>query len=575
MSGTSSEHGSSEKSVLTGRGERSPPKIVGGDDAAPGHTSKRHLGTSELAATMRSGHAMRQAMSHSPSRQPMCEEAACRRSLTARGQRSSAGNESVLTGYGERYLSPRQECSIKGDMEVFGDFVKNPSGVPRRKVADLSLPMQNGQGVRQALSHSPPRCYSARVEVQPRRSLTARGERLSENSVLTGHGERSSAPRPLCKLRGEGAACAERSKSSSGIPWRQLPVYNCSGYMTQTNGCALRVMSPCSSATLGNLAQKFTSGAAARELIAPLAHVPDTPVVTARSEIATTRSEGLCSQGSSNREMPANSWLTAGRERRMPRAAALALSAAARASDAAMEMERARCLAKFQRLCVPTPRSAPATTTSLRGRHGEDRREVHFSYRQQRQAVKCDAGQCPFARSDSVPPRHRSPPARRTRHSLPSQVFALSHGTDATAERLVPADTKSEASRTWQLRKDLAKIGAPVRCIRPTPRAARHSSPPPTALLERKAEPDVVQQAVLEEAPAEQAITPGRYPRLLTSIYEKNAEVGGAAVKECALPGSPGDLQDPTSPPSSARLIIRSPCRKAAVLGRKALAQAA
>eukprot|EP00931_Biecheleriopsis_adriatica_P089707 TRINITY_DN63797_c0_g1_i1.p1 TRINITY_DN63797_c0_g1~~TRINITY_DN63797_c0_g1_i1.p1 ORF type:complete len:535 (-),score=50.42 TRINITY_DN63797_c0_g1_i1:110-1714(-) len=84
-------------------------------------------------------------------------------------------------------------------------------------------------------------------------------------TVLTGKGERTACKSPQSRLRGDGKAIGQAGKSSGGIPFNRIPVYNSQGVMLQS----ISERSPRMSRGLseGEFSYKLTSGNGARSLL--------------------------------------------------------------------------------------------------------------------------------------------------------------------------------------------------------------------------------------------------------------------------------------------------------------------
>ncbi|CAE7521677.1 unnamed protein product [Symbiodinium pilosum] len=261
------------------------------------------------------------------------------------GARRSCG--SPLLGVGELSLSPRR-LRRAGDVDGRNDCELAPAddvGMPRRRLSEWSAKMQSSSGVREALSHSPaPRFLRERQGV--RRSLTA--TRIPEG-VLSGCGERQAPPRRLLQVRGDSKEFAERGRSSSGIPWRVLPLYDCHGILLQTGSLlepqqALRAPTVFSEALRSSEVVKdllFGDTSLGHAASSPRQRTPRTSWWSPQSPQSQQRWQGSASRRNADchREL-----------------------APVRASDHAMEAERSRCLAKLDRLCAQTPRVGRAGT---------------------------------------------------------------------------------------------------------------------------------------------------------------------------------------------------------------------
>eukprot|EP00913_Durusdinium_trenchii_P014926 g14000.t1 len=300
------------------------------------------------------------------------------------GMGMGIGTERGEAGYGER--SP--PCSARGEPIEAGDL-------PRRRLSDLATAMQSGSGVREALSPPAPvrRLFSRGAPT--RRSRTA--DPVLFDTVLSGYGERSVAPRRQLQVHDEGVQIRDQGRASGGIPWRRLPIYDHNGSLVKTGvaGSSFETENPLRSVTPYSLISPEKPSDRSSAL------TPATPSPAARES---TPSAGGRLTG---------------------RAMQVALVRAQRCNDQQLETERSRCLAKFERLCTPTRRP---------------RRRVAAQHTQ------------PFATDDTTPP---AAPARRVvpPQALPSALF-LSDG----PEPLRFSERHLAARRTWQLEMEMAKI---------------------------------------------------------------------------------------------------------------------
>lgn len=260
------------------------------------------------------GHSVREVLSLSPP-------------PAARSDARHAASLSPVLGFGERPLSPRLR---RGGTESNSQLAADDAGMPRRRLSEFSARMQSGSAVLEALSHSPARKFlrGCRGERRFKHSLAPASAR---ESVLSGYGERQESARRLLQVRGESKDFGDRGRSSSGIPWRQLPLYDCHGLLLQTGSSikpdlALRAPSVFS--------ERLHSSDAVKDLLSG------------------EHCRGRMSLQNWQREES--------RQSLHRRDIAPALTAASRASGHAMETERSRCLAKFDRLCAQTPRAGRA-----------------------------------------------------------------------------------------------------------------------------------------------------------------------------------------------------------------------
>ncbi|CAK9039998.1 Caskin-1 (CASK-interacting protein 1) [Durusdinium trenchii] len=358
------------------------------------------------AEQLRGSESVRRALSESPA--PL----SCRESALESARRRS---KTPLAGYGER--SP--PCSARGEPIEAGDL-------PRRRLSDLATAMQSGSGVREALSPPAPvrRLFSRGAPT--RRSRTA--DPVLFDTVLSGYGERSVAPRRQLQVHDEGVQIRDQGRASGGIPWRRLPIYDHNGSLVKTGvaGSSFETENPLRSVTPYSV--RLRSGDHIKELISPekpsdrsSALTPATPSPAARES---TPSAGGRLTG---------------------RAMQVALVRAQRCNDQQLETERSRCLAKFERLCTPTRSAAPDEAA-----WGRDKREAHETFRPRRRVAAQHTQ--PFATDDTTPP---AAPARRVvpPQALPSALF-LSDG----PEPLRFSERHLAARRTWQLEMEMAKI---------------------------------------------------------------------------------------------------------------------
>jgi len=104
----------------------------------------------------------------------------------------------------------------------------------------------------------------------PRRCLSARSLRSSDESVLSGCGERMRGVTQMQspRLRGEAArAIADRAKSSSGIPWRGIPRYNSLGTMCVSGQPQVP---QCGGRAMAVFSESLTHGGVMKELLSPI-----------------------------------------------------------------------------------------------------------------------------------------------------------------------------------------------------------------------------------------------------------------------------------------------------------------
>lgn len=407
----------------------------------------------ELSECMRKGDSARESLSHSPVHSQQQKPAALsRRSLTACHERTEV--ETVLAGHGEQQ-----------HYAAFGSV----TGLPRRKATEFSEFMQKGDGVRESLSHSPVRSQQQKPAAPLRRSLTARRPRTERETVLTGRGERCSTPRRLRHLSGESMAFAKRNRASVGVPWRQLPIYNTKGHIIQTSGSLQPVFSPSPGKARGAYAHWQTSGGAAKDLLALSERKQGDLLQTTSSAARLSTSPGcfpvhalgslpeLCTD-TMKAVKPEHCLMmkTARRVGHISRSAAVALSAAARASNVAAEAERSRFLAKFERLCQQTPKTGSfPLANSTPGNCGADTLGTRVSQKPSERCASYVADSCPFAQSESLPAQLERPLCRQILHLMPSNVLGQTE--DGSRGGLFAAETVAEASRTWQFKQDLAK----------------------------------------------------------------------------------------------------------------------
>eukprot|EP00441_Pelagodinium_beii_P035768 CAMPEP_0197652068 /NCGR_PEP_ID=MMETSP1338-20131121/34224_1 /TAXON_ID=43686 ORGANISM="Pelagodinium beii, Strain RCC1491" /NCGR_SAMPLE_ID=MMETSP1338 /ASSEMBLY_ACC=CAM_ASM_000754 /LENGTH=513 /DNA_ID=CAMNT_0043226865 /DNA_START=44 /DNA_END=1585 /DNA_ORIENTATION=+ len=443
------------RSVLTGFGERSLspqllPKKRDMDhfrDFVENPVGTPHCRMSQFSADMSRSSGVQQALSPSP--QPL----SARRCLTARADREvraaqgefspGTANGSVLTGFGERSLSPPL-LSKNRDVDVSGGFVGNAAGIPRRRISQFSADMHKSSGVQQALSPSPQRCILSARQPVPRRSLMTRGDVTRLESVLSGRGERTVPLRSPFRVRGDGKDYMIRDKASAGVALRDLPHYSMQGKLVSTGGAAVLQRT---GRGPGVFSARHWQGKAAKSLLAPS---PTQPAVSPRA----------CAE--------------------------LALATVGRANASALQTEKGCTMAKFR---LQTPRVAEDIS--------EDQQlDAHYVYRQQQRK---HAG-CSLRRSNSEPPVSR----RDLRMAqYPSEQNPVKCLTAATA---VP-----KASRTWQLFQELSKIRSGVSF--PTRR-------PQTSQSNAKAEMPTVKEKTADLS----------YPSLLTSARQNQKLASTAEV---------------------------------------------
>lgn len=504
----------------------------------------------EFSARMQKGESVRESLSHSPvcyqRRKPA---ASLQRTQTARHELTGGG--SVLTGHGELCPTPRP-------IDVHNDVPsESVHGLPRRKVTEFSACMQKSDGVRESFSHSPVRCKQRKPAASLKRSQTARHELTGAETVLTGHGERCSTPRRLRRLDGEGMAVLKRNRASFGF-WRQLPIYNTRGHI-ETTDCSQLLFSSSPGKAGRTRAHWQTSGAAAKDLLALSPRMPGNMQQTAPLTARLSASP-RCSIPNASGPLPDSSSdmvkavkpehaVTINAARRVghiSRSAAVALSAAARASNVAAEAARLRCLAKFERLCQQTPRTGNSSLASPSCNENMESTQVSqkLSGRGRRRASyvadNCLA-QC-LAQSDSPPGQSEHPRCRQIPHLMPSNV--LGQNEDVSAGRLVPAEPVARASRTWQFKQDLAKRGD----------MSAHALTPDKTDKRQVVANSASYLSVLPRQVKKADASGSKYPCLLASRREPDPEMGtvvkssfndtknAAKTESTATPQSTGDL---------------------------------
>lgn len=495
----------------------------------------------EFSVCMQKSDSVRESLSHSPVRfQQRKPTASLRRSLTAR--HDLPGAETVLPSHGEHCPTPRHPVDMQHD---------GMPGLPRRKVTEFSVRMQKSDGVRESLSHSPV-CYKRRRPTASlKRCQSAHHELTRTETVLTGHGERCSTPRRLRRLDEDGMATSKRNRASVGVPWRQLPIYNTKGHI-QTTYCSQPVFSSSPGKARNSNAHWQTSGTAAKDSLALSPRKPGNMQQIA-SSAAWLSASPRCSMPNASGPLPDSSSDTmkaanpeqaftinaARRVGHISRSAAVALSAAARASNVAAEAARFRCLAKFDRLCQQTPRTgnlSSANPTCSENVEGTQVLQKHSG----RRHPSYVADSC-LAQSDSLPAQSEHPRCRRISHLMPSNV--LGQNEDGSAARLVPAETVAAASRTWQFKQDLAK-----RCD-----ISAHAI---TSDKRQMAVKSTSHSSVLPRQVKKADASGLKYPCLLASLREPEPEMGTVAKNSCndaknqaktestATPKSIGDLHE-------------------------------
>ncbi|CAE7199048.1 unnamed protein product [Symbiodinium necroappetens] len=402
--------------------------VLGDLNENPSGLPRRRV--SQFSAEM-CGHSVREVLSLSPP-------------PAARSDARHAASLSPVLGFGERSLSPRLR---RGGTESDSQLAADDAGMPRRRLSEFSARMQSGSAVREALSHSPARKFlrGCRGERRFKHSLAPASAR---ESVLSGYGERQESARRLLQVRGESKDFADRGRSSSGIPWRQLPLYDCHGLLLQTGSSikpdlALRAPSVFS--------ERLHSSDAVKDLLSG------------------EHCRGRMSLQNWQREES--------RQSLHRRDIAPALTAASRASGHAMETERSRCLAKFDRLCAQTPRAGRAGPRPDAVATAEDVRHLHGKNRSgQEQPSQC-------IQAPSASPR-----------SMPSPAVP------ADPEPLRCTQPQSRSRRTYAFEADMAKISlaagrlatAACSASTATPRGARFLGFIPRQREKVRREPEVL-----------------------------------------------------------------------------------
>eukprot|EP00930_Biecheleria_cincta_P054354 TRINITY_DN403_c0_g1_i2.p1 TRINITY_DN403_c0_g1~~TRINITY_DN403_c0_g1_i2.p1 ORF type:complete len:604 (-),score=68.60 TRINITY_DN403_c0_g1_i2:379-2190(-) len=476
----------------------------------------------EFSVHMQKGDRVRESLSHSPVRSEEQQKPATslRCSLTARHERTGVGT--VLVGDREQ-----RDCVALGSV----------AGLPRRKVTEFSECMQKGDSVRESLSHSPVRAQQWKPAASLRRSLTACHLRTEVETVLTGHGERCSTPRRCLQLSRDGMTFAKRNRASGGIPWRQLPIYTSKGHITQTTDCSQLVFSPSSGKARGANAHWQTSGAAAKDLLMLSERTQGYSLQTTSSAAGLSISPGRVLADALG-SLPVSStdtietfkpehcltMNTARRVGHISRSAAVALSAAARASNVAAEAERSRCLAKFDRLCHQTPRTGSfPLANSTSGNCCGDRPGTQVSQKPFEKGASYVADSCPFAQSDSLPAQLERPLCRQIAHFMPSNVLGQTE--DVPKGRLVAAETVAEASRTWQFKQDLAK-----RCDISAHALASDKQQIAATVVKSASYSSALARRIASRVKKSDALCL-QYPCLLSSAREPDPEMGAVARK--------------------------------------------
>eukprot|EP00435_Cladocopium_sp_Y103_P045553 s1765_g13.t1 len=471
MAETSSSPGIWERFLTASRpkGDLASLDFSGNPTGLPRRRAPEHV---DLEILRGSGN-VRRALSESPaplSTRESAMESARRRSKTP------------LSGYGER--SP--PCSARGNESE----VIEAGDLPRRRLSELAIAMQSGQGVRDALS---PPVRRLRRGSPPRRSRTAEATVGMAPSVLCGYGERSVPPKRQLTVRDEGVEIRDKGRASSGIPWRCVPMYDDKGLLVHTGitGGTFETEVPLRSVT--PYSQRLWSGDGVKDLMTPERprHSTD-PADNTRDKAGDGESQAVVDTAKSSVRGTAQS---AGRP---SRAVAMAISKAARASDQQLESERSRCLAKFDRLCTPS-RSHPSQVRPAEEAWGRDTREIHDTFRPKRRVAAQPVTQ-PFS-TDETPAPASPAPRRIAPQMMPSTLF-LGEGPDP----LRGSDRHAAARRTWQLEMEMAKIAfaagrvavatcSPSDSIRSSRPASRpQSRPRPKELRPTKPEPQKLQE---------------------------------------------------------------------------------
>ncbi|CAJ1381248.1 unnamed protein product [Effrenium voratum] len=408
--------------------------------------------------------------------------------------------------------------------------------------------MTSGESIRQVLrSPRSPRCLSGGPT---RRSKTA------SETILCGVGERSVPPRRQLSARGDGKANCDKNMVSS-IPIRDLPLYNSNGTLLQTGrtenhvGSRLlehkRAMTPYSQRRREDTVKDLLSP----PLAEPTACEPVTPETMAssfassrllasprevREAPATPRQNTPAGRGTG--AVPALAAAAAGRS------AALALSAAARRGDAEMELERSKCLSKFDRLCSAPGRAARG------GRFQE-----HWSFRPSRRISNVETSQ-PFATDFTE--LQRSPSPRQHPLDVASAQFL-----GESPEMLGASERHQDARRTWQLEMEMAKISlaagriAAVSTLQSTRRAATPGASKPRTPR--------VGSAPSKTSPAKAAAALEMSPRASSrpavrkvQAPTKEAEAPVAIRVELKMPDQPSPrriLEEKASPQAAAQMV--------------------
>ncbi|CAE7224735.1 unnamed protein product [Symbiodinium sp. CCMP2592] len=341
------------------------------------------------------GHSVREVLSLSPP-------------PTARSDERRAASLSPLLGFGERSLSPRLR---RGETGSDSQLVADDAGMPRRRLSEFSARMQSGSAVRDTLSHSPARKFLRGCKGEKRFKHSPASASARE-SVLSGYGERQESARRLLQVRGESKDFGDRGRSSSGIPWRQLPLYDCHGLLLQT-GISIKP----------DLAHRAPS------VFSERLHSSD----AVKDLLSGERFPGRVSMQNWQREESTS------RQSLHRGDIAPALTAAARASGHAMETERSRCLAKFDRLCAQTPRAGragPRPENAMAIQINQDSRHLHGTNRS-------GPEQTSRIQAPSASPR-----------SIPSPAV------QADPEPLRCTQPQSRSRRTYSFEADMAKISS-------------------------------------------------------------------------------------------------------------------
>eukprot|EP00439_Symbiodinium_sp_Y106_P040424 s3866_g4.t4 len=377
------------------------------------------------------GHSVREVLSLSPP-------------PTTRSDERHAASLSPLLGFGERSLSPRLR---RGETGSDSQLAADDAGMPRRRLSEFSARMQGGSAVREALSHSPARKFLRGCRGE-RRFKHIPASASARESVLSGYGERQECARRLLQVRGESKDFGDRGRSSSGIPWRQLPLYDCHGLLRQT-GISIKP----------DLAHRAPS------VFSERLHSSD----AVKDLLSGERSRGRMSMQNWQREESTS-------RRSLHRGdIAPALTAAARASGHAMETERSRCLAKFDRLCAQTPRAgragprpenAMAIHQDSRHLHGTNRSGPEQPSRLQAPSASPRSMPSPAVQADPEPLRCTQPQSRSRRtYSFEADMAKIS----LAAGRLASAASASTATprhTCWPAQSDMRR----ARCLGFIPR---------------------------------------------------------------------------------------------------------